>query len=352
MSAGFERPLVLVLGAAALILGTLLFRRSRDALTLDIPLGPPGGIPFKPPFGIELLTRLLLVLDFSALALLFTAAAGPRLISTDMVWLNRGADILFVLDISPSMAGIDMDGRSRFDAARELVREFARSRPSDAIGLVGVGNEASLLVPPTVDRGVLFSRLEGLRIGELGDGTALGMGLAVAALHIRPGAAAGDATGDATGDASGTGEDRSRKATVLITDGENNAGTIHPETAAALLRELGVSLWVIGVGSTGEVPIDYVDPFSRMRRTGVFDSRFDPEKLRSIARAGEGTFIAAPSGQAFAGAFARVNQGELVIRRSGTLTREQPFHRPLILLALLCICLSRFIRRFVLGALL
>jgi Ca-activated chloride channel family protein len=344
MSAGFERPLVLVLGAAALILGVLLFRRSRDALTLDIPLGPPGGIPFKPPFGIEFLTRLLRVLDFLALALLLSAAAGPRLVSTSMVWLNRGADILFVLDISPSMAGIDMDGRSRFDAARELVREFAQNRPSDAIGLVGVGSEASLLVPPTVDRRALFSRLEGLRIGELGDGTALGMGLAVAALHIRP--------GGVSGDASGTGENLPRKAVALITDGENNAGTIHPETAAALLRELGVSLWIIGAGSTGEVPIDYVDPYSRMRRTGVFDSRYDPEKLRSIARAGAGTFIAAPSGQAFTGAFARLNQGELVIRRSGILTREQPFHRPLILLALLFICLSRFIRRFVLGALL
>jgi Ca-activated chloride channel family protein len=340
MSAGFERPLVLVLGAAALILGAVLFRRSRDALTLDMPLGPPGGIPFKPPFGIELLTRLLLVLDFLALALLFTAAAGPRLISTETVWLNRGADILFVLDISPSMAGIDMDGRSRFDAARELIRDFAQSRPSDAIGLVGVGNEASLLVPPTVDRNVLFSRLEGLHIGELGDGTALGMGLAVAALHIR------------SSGAFGTGEDLPRKAVALITDGENNAGTIHPETAAALLREMGVSLWIIGAGSTGEVPIDYVDPYSRMRRTGVFDSRFDPEKLRSIARVGNGTFIAAPSGQAFAGAFARLNQGELVIRRSGTLSREQPFHRPLTILALLLICLSRFVRRVILGALL
>jgi Ca-activated chloride channel family protein len=335
MSLGFERPLLLAAGAAAVILLWVLSRFSRDILRLDIPLGPPGGIPFKPPFRIEFLMRLLFGMELAGTLLFFAAAAGPRLISTEMVWLNRGADILFVVDISPSMAGIDMDGRNRLDAARDLVRDFALNRPSDAIGLVAVGNEAGLLVPPTVDRDALFSRLEALRIGELGDGTALGLGLAVAALHIRP-------------DPGGA----PRRAVVLITDGENNAGAVHPETAAAVLRDQGVSLWVIGVGSSGEVPIDYVDPLSRVRRTGSFDSRFDPEKLRSVAQAGEGVFIAAPSGQAFAGAFSRVNQGEFTVRRSGSLSREQPFQVPVILLALVFICLPRFVRRSVLGALL
>jgi Ca-activated chloride channel family protein len=339
MSVGFERPLVLVLGAGVLILCGVLSRFSRDVLSPNVPLGPPGGIPFKPPLRIEFLMGFLLVLELMGTGLFFIAAAGPRFILPETVWLNRGADILFVLDASPSMAGIDMEGRSRFDAARDLLRDFALNRPSDAIGLAALGNEASLLVPPTVDRGVLLSRLEALSVGELGDGTALGLGLAVAALHLRPPPANSPLAGEFP-----------RRAVVLITDGENNAGAVHPETAAEVLGEEGISLWIIGVGSTGEVPIDYVDPISRVRRTGTFDSRYDPEKLRSIARAGGGTFIAAPSGQALAGAFARVNQGELVIRRSGTLSTERPFHVPLILAALLLVCLPRFLRRSFLGA--
>jgi Ca-activated chloride channel family protein len=158
---------------------------------------------------VEFLVKIIRFLDLTGVFALFIAAAGPIFISTELVWLNRGADMLFVVDVSPSMAGIDMNGRSRFDVARDLVREFAEARPSDAIGLVAVGNDASLLVPPTVDRGALFSRLDSLRLGELGDGTALGMGLGIAALHIRNSAAP-------------------RRAVALITDGENNAGAIHP----------------------------------------------------------------------------------------------------------------------------
>ena len=104
--------------------------------------------------------------------MLFTAAAGPRFVFTELAWLNRGADIIFVLDISPSMAALDMDGASRFAAARGLLKNFAERRPTDGIGLVAVGSDAALLLPPTMDRKLLASRLEELRIGELGDGTA------------------------------------------------------------------------------------------------------------------------------------------------------------------------------------
>jgi Ca-activated chloride channel family protein len=261
----------------------------------------------------------------------FAAASGPHLVSSEPVWLNRGADIIFVIDVSPSMAGVDMDNRNRFDAARDLVRGFAANRPSDAIGLVGVGNEASLLIPPTIDRDILYERLEKLRIGELGDGTALGTGLALAALHMRNSTAP-------------------RRAAVLITDGENNAGPVHPETAAAAIAEAGASLWVIGIGSFGEVPIDYVDPQTNMRRTGSFESRFNPESLRAIARKGGGTYIAAPSGAAFSAAFGRLDESEMVVRRSGAVSRNKSISGPFILAALFLLLTSRIIRRWHLGA--
>jgi Ca-activated chloride channel family protein len=280
---------------------------------------------------VEFLVKIIRFLDLAGVFALFIAAAGPSFISTEIVWLNRGADILFVVDVSPSMAGIDMNGRSRFDAARDLVRDFAEGRPSDAIGLVAVGNDASLMVPPTVDRSALFSRLDSLRIGELGDGTALGMGLGIAALHIRKSTAP-------------------RRAVALITDGENNAGAIHPETAAAALQNAGASLWVIGVGSGGEVPIDYVDPITRIHRTGTFDSRFNTESLRSIAQSGGGQYIAAPSAEAFSHAFSRIDEGELIIRRSGTINRSRSFQPPLIAAALALICAARLLRRYILGA--
>jgi Ca-activated chloride channel family protein len=331
MIIGFERPLLIPAGAVVIVVLCGLSRFFRDALTVELPLGPPGGVPFKPALNLTMFITLLGISELCGVFLLFAVAAGPRLISPELVWLNRGADVVFVMDTSPSMAGLDMDGRSRFDAARNLVVDFAGGRPADAVGLVAVGSEASLLLPPTVDRPLLYSRLDTLRIGELGDGTALGLGLAIAALHIRDSRAP-------------------RRAVVLITDGENNAGAVHPETAAEALRASGASLWVIGVGSAGEVPIDYVDPVLKVRRTGTFDSRFDPETLRAIARKGGGTFIAAPSGKAFSEAFTRLADAEMTVRRSGTVNRMRDIQAPVILAALLLILLPRFIRRFLLRA--
>jgi Ca-activated chloride channel homolog len=326
-----ERPLLLIAALIIFPLAIALAKKLGSPFTASVPLGPPGGTPFKAPYNLTGIIKTLYALEYCGIFLLFIGAAGPVMKISETVWLNRGADILFVLDISPSMAAIDMDGSNRFNAARRLLMDFADRRPSDGIGLVTVGDDAALLIPPTTDRALLAERLENLRIGEMGNGTALGMGIAVAAYHLEKSKAP-------------------RRAVVLISDGENNAGAIHPETAAAMLKEVNASLWVIGVGSGGEVPIDYVDPYTRMRRTGLIDSFYDRDALARIAASGGGTWIQAPSADAFAAAFARVDDQELLVRRSSAVTRKRPFHQPFILTALVLVAASRFVRRFFLGA--
>ena len=331
MNFGFERPLLVIAAVIVIPVAIIISRRRGSPFTASVPLGPPGGVPFKAPFNLDRIIKALRILEYSGAFLLFLCAAGPLVKVSETVWLNRGADIIFVIDISPSMAALDMDGTSRFSVACRLLKDFAERRPSDGIGLAAVGNDAALLVPPATDRQLLSSRLDDLRIGEMGDGTALGMGLAIAAYHLEKSTAP-------------------RKAAVLISDGENNAGAIHPETAAAMVRDIGASLWVIGVGSGGEVPIDYVDPVTRIRRTGLFDSRYDTEALKTISNAGGGTWISAPSADALAAAFARLDDQEMVVRRAGTVTRSRPCHMPFMIAALSFIAISRFIKRFFLGA--
>jgi Ca-activated chloride channel family protein len=328
---GFERPLLAVAAFVVIPLAIFLVRKLGSPFTVSVPLGPPGGVPFKAPFNLGRIVKALRILEYCGAFLLFVCAAGPLIKISETGWLNRGADIIFVMDISPSMAALDMDGASRFNAARKLIGDFAERRPADGIGLVVTGYDAALLVPPSTDRLMLASRLNDLQIGEMGDGTALGMGLAVAAYHLEKATAP-------------------RRAAVLISDGENNAGAIHPETAATMLRDVGASLWVIGVGSGGEVPIDYLDPFTRVRRTGLFDSRYDTEALRRISLAGGGNWIPAPSADAFAAAFARMDDQEMVVRRAGTVIRSRPCHLPFMIAALGLIAAARFVRRFFLGA--
>jgi Ca-activated chloride channel family protein len=86
-----------------------------------------------------------------------------------------------------------------------------------------------------------------------------------------------------------------------------------------------------------------------MRRTGLFDSRYDIEALKRLAAAGNGTWIHAPSADAFTAAFNRVDDQELVIRRSSVITRTQSLYRPFMLAALGCMVFARFVRRVFLG---
>ena len=331
MSIAFDRPFIAVLIILIVPGLVILTRFLKPLFTLNIPLGPPGGISFRAPAKSGFIIRLLFFVEMAGVFFLLVAAAGPHFSYTETLWLNRGADIIFVVDASPSMAALDMNGRSRFDTAKDLVRDFASRRPSDSLGLAALGEDAVLLVPLTTDRESFFSRLDALLVGELGDGTALGMGLGVAAFHIGRSSAP-------------------RRAVVLITDGENNAGAIHPETAAGLLADMGISFWVIGVGSSGEVPIDYIDPVTRVRRTGTFDSQYNTEVLQNLAQRGNGRWITAPSADAFASAFAQLDQAEMTIRRSSVIRRKEPFHFFFIAAGSLFVMIARFIKINILGA--
>jgi len=331
MNISFDNPFIAVSAFIIIPVCVFIFSRLKNPFVASIPLGAPGGVPFKTT-QINGLVKLLKFLEYSGIFLLFFCAAGPAIKTSELVWLNRGADIIFILDVSPSMAAIDMNGKDRYSAGKAMLADFSHRRPSDSIGLVAVGEDAALLLPPTADREALELRLEQLRIGELGDGTALGMGIAVAAYHLDK-------------------SNAKRKVAVLITDGENNAGAIHPETAAGLLREIGVSFWVIALGSAGEVPIDYTDPYTRIRRTGIFDSRYNIDSLRRLAAAGGGNFISAPNAEAFSAAFAQLDDTEITIQRSRVINRRTPISFQLLLTAVILVLTVKTVRRFILRAL-
>jgi Ca-activated chloride channel family protein len=330
MSFDFDNLFLAVVVFIVILFAAFILSCLRNPFVASIPLGAPGGVPFKTS-QMGGIVKLLKVFELVGIIVFCLSAAGPVIKISETVLLNRGADIIFILDVSPSMAALDMEGKSRYTTAKSLVADFMNKRSSDSIGLVAVGNDAVMLVPPTQDREALNLRLEQLKIGELGDGTALGMGLAVAVYHLEK-------------------SNAKRKAAVLVTDGENNAGEIHPETAALLLREMGVSFWVIAVGSAGEVPIDYVDPYTKIRRTGMFDSRYDAESLRRLSISGGGTFVNAYSTKAFASAFSLLDDTEMTVQRQRVIHRRRSLSFQFLLTGILLLISVRLIKRHLLGA--
>lgn len=318
----FDRPAILagLLLVPALILFGRLFRGR--GLSIPFPLAADLSLP---PLRIPWTRRALRALRSAALwlglALCVVAAAGPSLVTRRVVYLGRGNEVIFVLDVSPSMAAADV-APSRIEAAKAIIADFVASSRNETVGLVAFGQEAALICPPTLDYAALADRLASIRSGIFGDGTAIGEGIATAVVH----------------EARSTAPE---KFIVLLTDGENNAGSIDPTTAADAARRYGIILSVIGVGSRGDVPFDYVDPATGERRRGTYKSGFDEGALERLALEGGGQYYAAENKAALASAFQSLSEKSASLTRSRTLSSEKPLVAEVMLLALLVLVAAR-----------
>lgn len=267
------------------------------------------------------------------IAFFVVGIAGPHRVRREQVFVTRGIDIMVVVDQSPTMAAKDFQPDNRFHAAQRVIREFVGKRTNDPIGIVGFGAEASLRVPLTLDYGHLLATMEEMRVLEMGDGTAIGMGVAVAALHLQL-------------------SDAPRRVIILLTDGINNAGEILPETAARAAASLDIQVYVVGIGSGEEVEIEVTDPESGRVMRGTVRDGFDEDLLRRVAAIGGGRYFYAGSNGALSAVFSAIDTIERVEQRSLLRTERTPYYQTALLIALICIMVDFLIRRFVARAVL
>ncbi|MDM4140852.1 MULTISPECIES: VWA domain-containing protein [Mycobacterium] len=100
------------------------------------------------------------ILLAASLVLLTTAMAGPT--SDVRIPLNR-AVVMLVIDVSESMASNDVPP-NRLAAAKEAGKQFAdQLTPAINLGLVEFAANATLLVPPTTNRGAVKAGIDGLQ---------------------------------------------------------------------------------------------------------------------------------------------------------------------------------------------
>ena len=92
-----ERPLLAIAALVIFPFALWLAKRLGSPFTASVPLGPPGGTPFKAPYNLAGIIKFLLAMEYLGVFLLFIAASGPVIKISETVWLNRGADILIVL---------------------------------------------------------------------------------------------------------------------------------------------------------------------------------------------------------------------------------------------------------------
>ncbi|MFP4642716.1 MAG: VWA domain-containing protein [Spirochaetales bacterium] len=268
-----------------------------------------GARGFSPGLTSYAVLKFLAAVSFwVGVVFLIVALAGPARVHRERVFLDRGMDIVIVLDESPSMAATDFGDNRRYDGARELIGEFVENRQNDAIGLVTFAREAALRVPPTTDHELLLERMNELQIMELGDGTALGDGLALAAMHLEN-------------------SDAPRQMLILLSDGVNNTGLVEAQPAAEMASNLGIPVYSIGVGSQQEVGIDFTDPNTGRRYQALMERGFDEEELQSIAESTGGSYYNAATERSLAQIFESIDSLETVERRSRISVRLEALHR-------------------------
>lgn len=275
------------------------------------------------------------VLFFSALffwigiTCLIIAIAGPIETVREKYFLNRGSDIIIVLDESPSMAALDFAPNNRFETAKEVIREFISNRDNDFIGLVGFSKEAAIRVPPTNDYKALLKRLDDIKLLTLGDGTAIGMGLAVGVLHLKESKA-------------------KERSIILLTDGTNNAGEIQPLTAAEIAGQLGITIYTIGIGTEGEVPMRIVDPETGEEKRGVYSGGIDEDILQEIAGKTGGAFFHVDRPGILTSAFKAIDSLESVEKQIEYKVVSLPRQDSFIIAAMVLILLDFLIRKWLL----
>jgi Ca-activated chloride channel family protein len=243
------------------------------------------------------LQHLPVLLKGVAIVLAILALARPQQADTKIKKNVEGIDIVIAFDISDSMLIEDMKPLNRLEAAKERIQEFVSKRTSDKIGVVIFAGEAFTLVPPTLDYDLLLNRVSEITTAQsarIKEGTALGVGLANAVARLKDSQA-------------------KTRIVIFMTDGENNSGTIDPETGLELAKGYGLKIYSIGLGKDGptRIPV-YAKDFmgNKIKTYQPFESTVNEELLKKMADETGGRYYRATKEDSLKGVFDEIDKLE------------------------------------------
>lgn len=205
-------------------------------------------------------------------AALVLSLARPQANPTPTDVQRQGRDLVVILDISNSMLAEDLRP-NRLERAKLWIRDLVRSLSADRVGVIAMAGTPRVIAPLTTDYGFVRLAVDQLQTTDA----------------VRGGTNLGDAIRLAVDDVFER-EDARFKDIVLITDGEDLAGSF-PVEAAAEAGELGFRIITLGLGSPTGSPIPITDPNTGQRTLltdadgDAVSSKLDADTLLDIARA-------------------------------------------------------------------
>ncbi len=253
--------------------------------------------------------RFMPALRWLGAGLLVVALACPAMEHHNVQVHASGVDIMLAVDLSGSMQARDMaeagpgsSFESRLDAAKDVVGRFVQARPNDRIGLVAFAGEPYLASPLTLDHDWVLQTIAHLDTHQLKDGTAIGSAIAAGVRRL-----------DAQGAKS--------KILIVLTDGQNNAGKVLPRVAAEAAKALGVKIYAIGVGSTGDALVPVTDDQGRQQ---LVTARVDVDEagMKQVADVTGGKFYRATDARSLSDVYADIDRFEKTTRTIKSFTHH------------------------------
>ena len=228
------------------------------------------------------------ILILCSMILLITALARPQTTIRTNLIKQQGIDIAMLLDVSGSMQSVDFEP-NRLEVARETIDDFIAGRTGDRVSLIIFAGTAHTRIPLTLDHNIVRESLKGVTTESVyQDGTAIGMAVSVGLNRLEK-------------------SDAASRIMILVTDGDNNAGTIDPVTASNLARELGIRIYTIGIGSdTLILPVDVFGQTQYQQYQGGFNE----DLLKQIAETTGGQYFRAMDSKAMAKIFDTIDELE------------------------------------------
>jgi len=276
---------------------------------------------FKSIFPLELLSLFFFIIAFTR----------PQLINKYNYEKIKGIDIMLTLDISGSMASMDFDPYNRLELAKRVIDDFINKRKNDRIGLVAFAGTSYTKCPLTTDFKILRYFLKTTKLGEIEDGTAIGMALANAVNRIKNSKA-------------------KTKIIILLTDGVNNKGEIDPIDAAKMAKDYNIRVYTIGIGKKGKAPYPVIDYWGNKKYIMV-DVQIDENLLKRISNLTGGLYFRAEDKETLKTIFKEINKWEKSEIKKYTYEERKDIFHIFLLIGLIILLVSEIIKRFYLNVL-
>jgi len=228
-------------------------------------------LPFRSSF--KLIVKFSMTL--AAMLLIIIAVANPQIGSKIEEVKQVGIDVFILLDVSLSMTAEDIKP-NRLEKAKHQIARLVQKLQGDRIGLIVFSGEAFVQFPMTTDYSAANLFLSAIDVSSVPQaGTAIEPAINLALNSFKM-------------------DSDTKKALVIITDGEDHEGNILKIVEEAAGK--GIQTYTIGLGSPSGVPIPIYNAsgvqvgYKKDRRGNVVLTKLDENTLQEIANIGNGKY--------------------------------------------------------------